>query len=72
MTTASKSNREKNVELPSWGPEDWVKPGSCLAKVCVLEGHICGDPDCVKTMARQHKQLTILNGNNVMKTRMET
>ena len=25
MTTASKSNGEDKVELPGWGPEDWVK-----------------------------------------------
>ena len=30
MTTASKSNGEDKVELPGWGAEDWVKPGSCL------------------------------------------
>ena len=28
MTAASKSNGEDKVELPGWGPEDWVKPGS--------------------------------------------
>ena len=33
---------------------------------------MCGGPDCVKTLARQHKQLTILFGNTVMKTRTET
>ena len=33
MTTASKSNGEDNVELPGWGPEDWIKPGSCLVEV---------------------------------------
>ena len=32
-TTASKSNGEETVELPGWGPEDWVKHGSCLAEV---------------------------------------
>ena len=32
MITASKSNGEDKVELPGWGPEDWVKPGSCLAE----------------------------------------
>ena len=72
MITASKSNRENNVELPGWGPEDWVKPGSCLAKVCGLEGHMCGGLDCVKTLAKQHKQLTILFGNIVMKAKKET
>ena len=51
------------MELPCWGPEDWVKPGSCLAKVCGLEGHMCG--------ARHHKQLTILFGKIMMKTRTE-
>ena len=49
MTTASKSNAEDTVELPGWGPEDWVKPGSCLAEVCGLEGHVCGGLYCVKT-----------------------
>ena len=62
MTTASKSNGEDKVELPGWGPEDWVKPGSCLAEVCGLEGHVCGSLDCVKTLEKQHKQSTILFG----------
>ena len=65
MTTASKGNGEDKVELPGWGPKDWVKPGSsCLAKVCGLEGHICGGLDCVKTFAKQQKQLTILFGTS--------
>ena len=72
MTTASKSNGEDKVELPGWGPEDWVKPGSCLAEVCGLEGHVCGSLDCVKTLVRQQKQLTILFGNIVMKAKTET
>ena len=72
MTTASRSNGEDRVELPGWGPEDWVKPGSCLAEVCGLEVHVCGSLDCVKTLERQHKQLTILFRNVVMKTRTET
>ena len=69
MITASRSNGEDKVELPGWGPEDWVKPGSCLAEVCGLEGHVCGGLDCVKTLERQHKQLTILFGNVVMKAK---
>ena len=72
MTTASKSNGESEVELPGWGPEDRVKPGSCLAKVGELEGHICGGLERVKTLAKQHKQLTILFGNIVMKAKTET
>ena len=36
MTTASRSNGEDKVELPGWGPENRVKPGSCLAEVCGL------------------------------------
>ena len=72
MTTASKSNVEDKVELPGWGPEDWVKPGSCLAKVCGLQGHMCGGLDCVKTLEKQHKQLTILFGNIVLKAKTET
>ena len=69
MTTASKSNGESEVELPGWGPEDWVKPGSCLVKVCGLEGHICGGLDCVKTLTKLHKQLTTLFGNIVVKAK---
>ena len=72
MITASKSNGEDRVELPGWGPEDWVKPGSCVAEVCGLEGHVCGSLDCVKTLEKQHKQLTVLFGNVVMKARTET
>ena len=72
MTTASKSNGEDKVELPGWGPEDWVKPVSCLAEVCGLEGQIRGGLDCVKTLVKQHKQLTILFGNIVMKAKTET
>ena len=66
------SNEEDKVELPGWGPEDWVKPGSCLVDVCGLEGYICGGLDCVKTMEKQHKQLMILFGNIVMKAKTET
>ena len=72
MITASSSNGEDKMELPGWGPEDWVKPGSCLAEVCGLEGHVCGGLDCVKTLEKQPKQLTVLFGNVVMKARTET
>ena len=72
MTTASRSNGEDKVEWPGWGSEDWVKPGSCLAEVCGLEGHVCGGLDCVKTLEKQQTQLTILFGNIVMKTKTET
>ena len=71
MTTASKSNGEDKVELLGWGPEDWIKPGSCLADVCGLECHICGGLDCVKTLEKQHKQLTIMFGDIVMKAKTE-
>ena len=69
LTTASKSNRGNKVELPGWGPEDWVEPGSCLANVCGLEDHMCAGLDCVKILEKQHKQLTILLGNILMKER---
>ena len=65
MTAASKSNKENNLELPAWGSEDWVMPGSCLTRVCGLENH------CVKTLAKQHNQLTILFGNILMKAKTE-
>ena len=72
MMTASKSNEEDRVQLPGWGPEDWVKPGSCLAEVCGLKGHTCGGLDCLKTLEKQPKQLTILFGNIVMLAKTET
>ena len=72
MTTASKSNGEDKVELPGWGPEDWVKAGSCLAEICGLESYVCGGLDCVKTLEKQHKQVTILFGNIVMIAKTET
>ena len=56
MTTASKSNGEDKVELPGWGPEDWVNSGSCLAEVCGQEGYICGGLDCLMTLKKQHQQ----------------
>ena len=40
--------------------------------MCGLEDRIGGDLDCVKTLARQHKQLTILFGNVLMKAKTET
>ena len=72
MTTASKSNGEDKRELPGRGPEDWFKPGSCLVKVCVLEDHICGGLGCVKTLAKEHKQLAILFWNIVLKAKTDT
>ena len=60
------------MQLPGWGPEDWVEPGSCLAKVCRLEGHLCGGLDGLKTLAKQHKQLLKLFGNIVMKATTKT
>ena len=67
MTAASRSKREKNL-LPGWGPEDWVKHGSCLAKFCGLEIKF-GGLDCVKTLVRQHNQLIVFFRNIVMKTK---
>ena len=49
-----------------------VKPGSCLAEVCGLEGHVCGSLDCLKTLEKQHKQLKILFRNIVMKAKTAT
>ena len=72
LMTAFKSNGEDKVELPGWGPEDCVKPGSYLAEICGLEGHNCGVLDCVKTLEKLHKQLTILFGNIVMRAKTET
>ena len=63
MTTAFRSNQENIVELPGWGPEDCVEPDNCLAKICGLEGHMCGGLGCVKTLLKHHKQLKIVFKN---------
>ena len=41
-------------------------------KACGLAVHMCGGLDCGKTLAKQHKQLTILFENIVMKAKTET
>ena len=66
MMTAFKSNGEDKVELPGWVLEEWVKPGSCLAEVYGLEGHICGGLDCLKNLEKNTEpgELTILFENN--------
>ena len=58
MTTAYRSNRENGVELPGWGPKVWIKPGSCLAKVFGLGGHLWGGLDCVKTRKNLRNSLS--------------
>ena len=40
--------------------------------VCGLESQISRGLDCIKSLAKQHKELTILFGNIKMKTRRET
>ena len=40
MTEASRSNQEKTVELPVWGPKDRMEPGYYTARTCGLEGHM--------------------------------
>ena len=40
------------MELPGWGPEDWVKHGSCLAIVCGLECHMCGVAQTMAPMCK--------------------
>ena len=72
MTEASRSSREKTVELPGWRTEDLVEPVSCLARTCGIEGRLCGRLDCLKLLSRQHKQLVILFESLLMKTKTET
>ena len=52
--------------------EDCVKLGSDLEDVRGLEGVIPRGHDCLRTLARPHKQLIILIVNIVMKTRTKT
>ena len=43
--------------------------GSCLAKICGLEGHILGDLDYLKVLTKQHERLMILLGNLTLRTK---
>ena len=52
ITTASESDWVNIVVLPGRKPEDLVTPGSCLAKVCGLEGHMCGGLGCAMRWSR--------------------
>ena len=52
--------------------EDWVKLGSRLEDVRGLEGVIPRGIDCLRTLARPHKQLIMSIVNIVMKTRTKT
>ena len=63
LTAGLGSIETRLLELPGWETEDLFEPGSCLAKICDLEGHMCGEFDCVKSLAKQQKQLMILFGN---------
>ena len=38
---------------PSEGnfPSDWMKEGACLASSCGMEGHLCGNGHCLKTLS---------------------
>ena len=49
------------MELPGWGPEDWVKPGSCLAEVCGLECHVCGGLESLFNLAQKHEMVTTIS-----------
>ena len=62
MTLAFRIKQEKNAEFGR-GAEKGVESGSCLAKYCGLKGHIYSGLDCVKTLTKQRKQLTILFRN---------
>ena len=43
-------------------PSDWMKEGACLASRCRMEGHVCGNSHCLKTLSEQHCQLAKLYG----------
>ena len=70
MIAASGSNTKKSAEV-SGGSQTGLNC-NCLAQFCGLDNHIYGVHDCVKTLAKQQKQLMILFGNVVMKTKKET
>ena len=53
MKAASGINRENTINLPGWGPEDWIEPGCSLAKVCSLKNNKRGGLNCTKNLAKK-------------------
>ena len=48
---------DKQTTEPSEGdsPSDWMKEGACLASSCGMEGRVCGNDPCLKTLKEQHR-----------------
>ena len=72
MTYISRSSQGKTVKMPGRGPENWLEPGSCLARTSGLEGHLPGGMNCLKLFSRQQKQLVIFYGTLMMDAKTET
>ena len=55
---------DKQPMEPSEGNScsDWMKKGTCLVSRCGMEGHVCGNGHCLKTLNEQHRQLAKMYG----------
>ena len=64
---------DKQPTEPSEGntPNDWMKEGTYLASSCGVEGHVCGNGHCLKTLSEQHRQLAKLYGRLSMSDKNE-
>ena len=53
---------DRRPTKPSEGnsPSNCMKRGTCLASSCGMEGHMCGNGHCLKTMSEPHRQLAKL------------
>ena len=58
---------------PSEGnsPSDWMKEGTWLGSSCGLEGHVCGNGHCLKTLSEKQRQLSKLYGRLSMSVKSE-
>ena len=59
----TKQDDKQPTEPPKGSsPSDWMKEGTCLTFICGMEGHVCGNGPCLKTLSEQHRQIAMLYG----------
>ena len=62
LKTTKQDDRQPTEPSEGNSPSDWVNEGTCLASSCGMEGHVCGNGHCLKTLSEQHRQLAKLYG----------
>ena len=66
MISASKTNGEDKVELPGWGPEDWVNQKTWLNLVAVWQNSVAGSSHLWKSRLRENPGETTQAVDNIV------